>query len=139
MNMIQGEKKKVLLPLSDREEEIGRLIVNAAYKVHSSLGPGLLEKIYEICFVHELKKSGLNAVRQVDVSINYDGMIFDDCLRLDVMVEDLVVCELKAIEHVNPLWYAQVLSHLKLTDKRLGYLINFNVETIKEGIKRIIR
>ena len=81
MNMIQGEKKKVLLPLSDREEEIGRLIVNAAYKVHSSLGPGLLEKIYEICFVHELKKSGLNAVRQVDVSINYDGMIFDDCLR----------------------------------------------------------
>ncbi len=139
MNIIQGEKKKDLLPLSDREEEIGKIIVNAAYKVHSTLGPGLLEKVYEICFVHELKKAGLNAVRQVDVSINYDGIVFDDCLRLDVMVEDLVVCELKAIEHVNPLWYAQVLSHLKLTDRRLGYLINFNVEKIKDGVKRIIR
>ena len=133
------EIKKELLPLSDREEEIGKIVVNAAYKVHSALGPGLLEKIYEICFVHELKKAGLNALRQIDLPIQYDGIIFDEGLRIDVFVEDLVICEIKAVEHVNPLWNAQVLSHLKLTDKRLGYLINFNVEKIKDGIKRIIR
>jgi len=133
------EKKKELIPLSDREEEIGKKIVNAAYKVHTALGPGLLEKIYEICFVHELRKAGLNAIRQIDIQVVYDGITFDEGLRLDVFVEDLVICEIKAIEQVNPLWYAQVLSHLNLTNKRLGYLINFNVEKIKDGIKRIIR
>ena len=133
------EKKKELIPLSNREEEIGKIIVNAAYKVHTALGPGLLEKIYEICFVHELRKAGLNALRQIDIQVVYDGITFDEGLRLDVFVEDLVICEIKAIEQVNPLWYAQVLSHLNLTNKRLGYLINFNVEKIKDGIKRIIR
>lgn len=133
------EMKKELIPLSEREEEVGKIIVNAAYKVHLALGPGLLEKIYEICFVHELKKAGLNAIRQVDLPIQYDGIIFDEGLRIDVLVEGIVVCEIKAVEHVNPLWNAQVLSHLKLTEKRLGYLINFNVEKIKDGIKRIIR
>lgn len=133
------EIKKKLLPLSEREEEIGKVIVNAAYKVHSALGPGLLEKIYEICFVHELKKAGLSVIRQIDLPIHYDGIIFDEGLRIDVFVESMVICEIKAVEHVNPLWNAQVLSHLKLTDKRLGYLINFNVEKIKDGIKRIIR
>lgn len=133
------EIKKKLLPLSEREEEIGKVIVNAAYKVHSALGPGLLEKIYEICFVHELKKAGLSVIRQIDLPIHYDGIIFDEGLRIDVFVESMVICEIKAVEHVNPLWNAQVLSHLKLTNKRLGYLINFNVEKIKDGIKRIIR
>ena len=133
------EIKKELLPLSEREEEIGKVIVNAAYKVHSALGPGLLEKIYEICFVHELKKAGLSVIRQIDLPIHYDGIIFDEGLRIDVFVESMVICEIKAVEHVNPLWNAQVLSHLKLTNKRLAYLINFNVEKIKDGIKRIIR
>lgn len=74
------DNKKELLPLSNREEEIGKIIVNAAYKVHSTLGPGLLEKIYEICFFHELKKAGLNAVRQIDIPVIYDGITFDEGL-----------------------------------------------------------
>ena len=132
------ENIKKLNPLSDREEEIGRIIVNAAYKVHSALGPGLLEKIYEICLAHELKKAGLNAARQVDIPIQYDNIQFDEGLRVDILVEDLVICEIKAVDQVNNVWFAQVLSHLRLTNKRLGYLINFNVEKIKDGIKRII-
>ncbi len=139
MNYLSSDKNKKLIPLSDREEEIGKIIVNAAFKVHTALGPGLLEKIYEICFVHELKKAGLKAVRQIDIPVVYDSIIFEEGLRIDVFVEDLVICEIKAIEQVNPVWFAQVLSHLNLSDKRLGYLINFNVEKIKDGIKRIIR
>ncbi|KXK52884.1 MAG: GTP-binding signal recognition particle [Chlorobi bacterium OLB5] len=138
--MINNAQKsnKIFLPLTSREEEIGKIIVNCAYKVHKELGPGLLEKIYEVCFCHELRKAGLKFKRQIDIPVIYDNLIFDDCLRLDVLVEDLVICELKAIDQVNPIWKSQVLSHLKLTNKRLGYLINFHTETIKDGIKRFV-
>ena len=129
---------KEFTPLSAREEEVGRHIVNAAFTVHQRLGPGLLEKVYKVCFCHELAKRRLTLKRQLDVPIVYDGISFDEGLRLDVLVEDLVICELKAVDEVNPVWIAQVLSHLKLTNKRLGYLINFNVPLIKNGIKRII-
>ncbi len=129
---------KEYIKLSEREEDIGRIIVDAAFKVHNKLGPGLLEKVYEVCFTHELKKKGLKVERQLDIPIVYDGIMFQEGLRLDVMVEDLVVCELKAIETVNPVWEAQLLSHLRLTGKHLGYLINFNVALIKNGIKRMI-
>jgi GxxExxY protein len=125
-------------PLSRREEGIGKKIVDSAYHVHKTLGPGLLEKIYEVCFCHELSKRGLKYQRQVDIPINYDGLFFDEGLRLDVLVEDLVICELKAVDKMNPVWEAQLLSHLKLTDRRLGYLINFNVPLIKKGIKRMV-
>ncbi|MFA6401329.1 MAG: GxxExxY protein [Salinivirgaceae bacterium] len=128
--------KEMFLPLSPEEEAIGRVIVNAAYVVHKTLGPGLLEKVYEICFCHELMKRGLSFKRQVDIPIVYDNLTFSEGLRLDVFVEGLVICELKALETVNPVWEAQLLSHLKLTGKRLGYLINFNVPLIKDGIKR---
>jgi len=124
--------------LSDEEEAIGKAIVNAAYKVHASLGPGLLEKVYEVCLSHELRKAGLFVSRQVDIPIAYDGISFDEGLRLDLLVDNKVIVEIKAVDQVNPVWQAQVLSHLKLTGLRLGYLINFNVPTIKEGIKRII-
>lgn len=130
--------KKTFAPLSEREEETGKIIVNCAYKVHKELGPGLLEKVYEVCFCHELRKAGLEFKRQIDIPVVYDNIVFDDCLRLDVFVEDLVICELKAINQVNPIWKSQILSHLKLTKKRLGYLINFHSETIKEGIKRFV-
>ena len=123
-------------PLSEEEENIARKIVDAAYAVHKALGPGLLERIYEVCFCHELSKRGLAYERQVDVPIAYDGMEFDEGLRLDVLVENLVICELKAVDQMNPVWEAQLLSHLKLTGKRLGFLINFNVALIKDGIKR---
>ena len=124
--------------LSDQEEIIGKAIVNAAYKVHIELGPGLLEKIYEVCLTHELRKAGFLVDRQVDISIQYDGIVFDEGLRLDLLIEKKVIAEIKAVDPVNPVWQAQVLSHLKLTNLRLGYLINFNVPLIKQGIKRII-
>jgi GxxExxY protein len=124
--------------LTDIEESIARKIVDAAYAVHKALGPGLLEKIYEVCFCHELEKRGIKFLRQVDLPIVYDGMTFNEGLRLDVLVEDLVICELKAVDEMNPVWEAQLLSHLKLTGKRLGFLINFNVPLIKDGIKRFV-
>ena len=125
-------------PLSAREEYLGKEIVDAAFKVHSILGPGLLENIYEVCFCHELNKRAIPFRRQVPVPIQYDGMRFDEGLRLDVLVDDLVICELKAVEAANPVYTAQLLTQLKLTKKRLGYLINFNVPIIKRGIDRIV-
>lgn len=125
-------------PLTSREEQIGKIIVESAFKVHKALGPGLLEKVYEVCLTHEIIKSGLNVKRQVDIPITYDGLTFDEGLRLDLLVENKVICELKAVDQVNPVWEAQILSHLKLTGLRLGYLINFNVSLIKEGIKRFV-
>ncbi len=125
-------------PLSKELEEIAANIVDAAFAVHKNLGPGLLEKIYELAFCHELKKRGLRVRRQVEISIVYDGITFDEGLRLDVLVEEQIICEIKAVDEMNPVWQAQVMSHLKLTENRLGFLINFNVPLIKNGIKRII-
>jgi len=125
-------------PLSEREEQIATGIVESAYAVHRELGPGLLENIYEICFCHELAKRGLPFQRQVDLPIVYDGITFDEGLRLDVLVDGLVICELKSVESLHPVFQAQLLSHMKLTKKRLGFLINFNVPLIKNGIKRFV-
>jgi GxxExxY protein len=123
-------------PIPQELDDFGKKIVDAAFTVHKNLGPGLLEKVYELCFCHELTKRNLAYKRQIDIPIVYDGLVFNEGLRLDVIVEDKVICELKALETVNPIWDAQILSHLKLTGKRLGYLINFNVINIGEGIKR---
>jgi GxxExxY protein len=124
--------------ISEEEDRIGKEIVNAAFQVHKELGPGLLEKVYEVCFCHVLSKKGFEIKRQIDVPIIFEGLIFEEGLRLDVMVNDMVICELKALENINPVWEAQLLSHLKLTNKRLGYLNNFNVPLIKNGIKRMV-
>lgn len=124
--------------LSIEEEIIGKQIVNASFTIHKALGPGLLEKVYEVCLSHELKKLGLKVKRQLDIPIVYDGLIFDEGLRLDILVEDKVIIELKAVDIVNPVWEAQIISHLMLTGKRLGYLINFNVPLIKDGIRRYV-
>ena len=126
-------------PIPSELEDIGKKIVHAAYLVHKALGPGLLEKVYEICFCHELSKMELNVKRQIDIPIVYDGLTFDEGLRLDVLVEDKIICEIKAVDLVNPIWEAQVLSHLKITGLRLGYLINFNVVNIGQGIKRFVK
>jgi GxxExxY protein len=126
-------------PLSEKEERIGKIVLEAAFAVHSALGPGLLENVCEVCLCHELKKRGLVCQRQVPVPIVYDGIKFDEALRLDVLIEDLVICELKASEKDSALFLAQLLTQLKLTGKRLGYIINFNVPLIKNGIKRVIR
>ena len=125
-------------PISAEEERIATLIVDAAFAVHTQFGPGLLEKVYEVCFCHELTKRGLKVERQVPVPIIYDGIVFDEGLRLDALVEGLVICELKAVDQVNPVWEAQLLSHLRLTKRRLGFVINFNVPMIKNGLKRMV-
>jgi GxxExxY protein len=130
--------EKVYAPLSTEEERIGKIVVESAFAVHRVLGPGLLESIYEVCFCHELAKRGPAFRRQVVIPIMYDGITFAEGLRLDVLVEDLVICELKAVETMNSVCEAQLLSQLKLAGKRLGYLINFNVPLIKNGIKRMI-
>lgn len=120
-------------PLSAKEETAAKMIVDAAYQVHKKLGPGLVEKIYEACFCHELSKQGAEYKRQVVVPILYDGISFNEGLRLDVLVDDLVICELKAVDEVNRIWEAQLITYLKLAKKRLGFLINFNVSVIKKG------
>jgi len=127
-----------LNPLSKKEEDIAKKVVDSAYLVHKALGPGILEKVYEACFCYELNKKGLFYNRQIDVPIVYDGLTFEEGFRLDVLIEDLVICELKAVDNMHPVWEAQILSYLKLSGKRLGFLINFNERYIKDGIKRII-
>ncbi len=124
--------------IRNREEEnrIGTEIVDAAYHVHKELGPGLLEKVYETCMEYELVKRGFNVKRQITLPIEYDGMIFNEALKLDLLINESVIIELKSIEKHNKLWEAQILSHLRLTQLNLGYLINFNSELIKYGIKR---
>ncbi|MEM9390699.1 MAG: GxxExxY protein [Bacteroidota bacterium] len=124
--------------IKEQEEVISRDIVNCCVKIHRSLGPGLLERVYEVCLAHELTKLGFQIKRQVNIPIAYDGIIFNEGLRLDLLVENLIIIELKAVEQVNPVWQAQVISHLKLLDKRLGFLVNFNVPLMKYGIKRFI-
>jgi len=98
-------------PLSNQEEEAGRIIVDAAYKVHRQLGPGLVERVYEPCFCHELSKQGVSFQRQVVVPINYDRITFEEGLRLDVLVSNLVICELKSVAEMNPVWEAQLMTY----------------------------
>ena len=125
-------------PTNPDEERAASAIVDAAFVVHKALGPGLLENVYAVCFCRELAERGLSFARQVVVPIVYRDITFDEGLRLDVMAEDLVICELKAVETMHPAFTAQLLTYLKLTHRPLGFLINFNVPTIKPGIKRVI-
>ena len=125
--------------LTEREEFLATEIVDAAYKVHKELGPGLLEKVYEACFCYELELKDIPFKRQADLLINYKTkLFFEEGLRIDVLVDDLVICELKSVMEIHPVWLKQITSHLKLTKLRLGFLINFNVPLIRDGIKRFI-
>lgn len=124
--------------LSQREEYLAAQIVDIANAIHKKLGPGLLESVYEKVFCYELEKRGIIYSRQREVPIIYEGLIIDDGLRLDLLGDDLVIVELKAQENHHPVWEAQLLSYLKLTEKRLGLLINFHVPLMKNGIKRLI-
>ena len=113
--------------------------VDAAFAVHRALGPGLLESVYEQCLIHELHSRGLRVARQVLLPIRYREITIDAGLRLDLLVESILIVEIKAIERIMPIHEAQLLTYLKLADKELGLLINFNVPLIKDGIRRIIR
>ena len=119
-------------------EELGKEIVDIAFQLHRTLGPGLLESVYEVCFCYELEKREIPFIKQKKVPVVYDGIIFNEGLRLDILVDDKIIIELKAQDNYHPVWEAQLLSYLKLSDKHLGYLINFNVTLIKHGIKRMI-
>ena len=119
------------------ENQVAKQIVDAAYRVHMSLGPGLLESAYEAVLAFELENRGLRVVRQQAVSIVYQGTRIEMGFRADLIVADLVIVEIKSVEAVAPVHKKQLLTHLRLADKRLGLLINFNVALIKEGITRI--
>jgi GxxExxY protein len=124
--------------LSDKEEHTAKQIVDIAIRIHKQLGPGLLESVYAKCFYFELTKRGLVFEKEKQVPIIYETLKIDDGLRLDCLVEDVVIVEFKAQEIFHPVWEAQLISYLKLTGKRLGFLINFHVPLMKDGIKRII-
>jgi GxxExxY protein len=118
-------------------DAIASEIVDAAFKVHKELGPGLLESAYEACLEHELKKRGLVAERQKAQPVHYDGIMIDVGYRIDLLVNDAVIIELKTVEQLAPIHQAQLMTYLKLSGKSLGFLINFNVSLIKNGIRRI--
>ena len=118
-------------------DEIDAVIVDAAYKVHQELGPGLLESAYEACLAHELTKRGLIIERQKEQPLFYDNIKIDVGYRMDLLVEDSIVIELKAVEKIIPIHQAQLMTYLKLSKKTLGFLINFNTTYFKSSIKRI--
>jgi GxxExxY protein len=130
--------KRSLLDPTSRENELATRIIGCAMAVHRHFGPGLLEGIYETCFLHELTKAGLSAVRQKRLPIVYDDITFDDPFRIDIYVEETILVENKVVEQVSPLHRSQLRSYLKLANRRLGLLINFNVELLKDGIHRVV-
>lgn len=111
-------------------------IIGAAMAVHRALGPGLLESTYEACLAHELAQQGLHFERQKELSVRYDGILLDCGYRIDLLIEDSIIVELKAVEKLLPIHEAQLMSYLKLSGFKIGLLINFNVEVLKTGIKR---
>jgi GxxExxY protein len=118
-------------------DQIAAQIVDAAFRIHKELGPGLLESAYEICMEYELNKRGLHVQRQLIQPVEYDGLRIDAGYRIDLLVNDAVIIELKAVAELSPIHQAQLTTYLKLSKKSLGFLINFNVPLIKNGIRRI--
>ena len=123
---------------SPEVERVARIIVDCIFKVHSALGPGLLESVYSICLAHELRKRGLKVEREVKLPILYEGVRLECGLRLDLVVESCIIVETKAVEKLIPLFDAQLLTYLKLTGYSVGFLANFNVVMIKDGLKRMV-
>ncbi len=119
-------------------EAVGKQIVDAAIKVHRALGPGLLESAYQACLAHELRKRGLCVECEVSQPVEYDGLQIEAGYRLDMLVDNQVIIENKAVETVLPIHEAQLLTYLRLRDCRLGYLINWHVPLVKDGIKRMV-
>lgn len=120
------------------ENDIARLIVDAAYQIHTTLGPGLLESVYEVVLAYELQKRGLEVTRQIPIPVVYEQMSFDEGFRADLLVQGKVIVELKSVEKVAPVHKKQLLTYLRLADKRLGLLINFGAALIKDGITRVV-
>ena len=119
-------------------DDVTSAIIRAAMRVHSQLGPGLLEGVYGACLTHALKGSGSSVNTQVPITIRFDGNSIDAGLRLDLLVENRVIVEVKAVERLVPLHAAQLLSYLRLSDQQVGLLLNFNVRHMRQGIKRVV-
>lgn len=120
------------------ENDIGSAVVDCAVKLHKSLGPGLLEVVYEVVLAKQLGRIGLAVERQKPGPIKLDGMIFDEAFRADLVLNELVIVELKSIEKIHPVHKKQLLTYLKLTNRKLGFLLNFGEELMEDGITRII-
>lgn len=120
------------------ENAVARDIVDAAYKVHTTLGPGLLESVYESVLAYELTRRGRTVARQAPIAVTYESVVIDIGFRADLVVDDLVIVELKSVEHVLPVHRKQVLTYIRLAGKRLGLLMNFGAHRIKDGITRLV-
>ena len=130
--------QKQYLPIPENTEKVGKAVLDAAYKIHTALGPGLLESAYEAPMAYELRKSGLTVATQVSVPVMYEEIELKTAFRIDLLVENCVVVELKAVETMNSIYEAQLLTYLRLSNNRLGFLINFYVRRLKYGVKRMV-
>lgn len=136
--MVTDSGKSIFAPISPKVEQVGKAVLDAAFKIHTALGPGLLESVYETTHAYELRKSGLAVATQVSLPVIYDGQQLESGFRLDLLVEKCVIVELKSVETMNPVYEAQIMTYLRLSNLRLGFLINFNVKRLKDGIKRFV-
>ena len=130
--------KKIYQPIPAETERIGKLVLDAAYKVHTVLGPGLLESVYQTAMKYVLQTSGVSVETEVKLPIMFEEVKLESALRIDTLVEKCVIAELKSVEKMNPVYDAQLITYLRLSNVRLGFLINFNVPHLKDGIKRIV-
>lgn len=136
--MEKTPQKRFYPSIPTETEQVGKVILDAAYKVHTALGPGLLESVYVACTAHEIKKSRMLVELEVVLPIIYDSVRVDAGLRMDMLVKKCVIVEFKDVETMNPVYEAQLLTYLRLSGVRFGFLINFNVPHLKNGIKRIV-
>lgn len=125
-------------PIPLEVEQVGKIVLDAAYKVHSALGPGLLESVYEACLAYEIRESGVAVQTQVALPIVYEKLKIESGLRLDLLAGGCIIAELKSVDVMHPVYQSQLLTYLKLSQLRLGFLINFNVTRLKNGITRMV-
>lgn len=138
METKQTSPKKSYAEIPQSTDEVTKKVLNAAFKVHTALGPGLLESVYETCLAFELRAANLIVESQIALPLEYEGMNIDSGFRLDLLVEKCVIVEIKAVENIIPLYQAQLLTYLKLTKTRVGLLINFNTIHLRDGITRLV-
>jgi len=136
--MITNSGKKIYVPIPPDVERVGKIVLDAAYKVHTVLGPGLLESVYSTAMKHVIENNGALAEREVKLPIMFEGVTLESALRIDMLVNSCVIAELKSVESMNPVFEAQLMTYLRLSKIRLGFLINFNVLHLKDGIKRMV-
>lgn len=135
---IYERKEKTWAPIPEKTEQVGKVVLDSAFTVHKALGPGLLETAYEACLAYEIRKNGLSAESQVALPVVYGDVQVEAGFRLDLLVDQCVIVEVKSVENLNRLHEAQLLTYLRLSGIRLDYFINFNTTMLKNGIKRLI-